>query len=503
MKPRKSSKARVLWVALLVCVPPSLLPGLPAADAASSSPPAAVAGFILDKVPLLFADDSGVEKRRTVVRTFHPGRRRDAPVVVADQPWESERVYMWGSVHYDPQTRRLQMWYLSRTPTQRTQLNYAISTDGLKWDKPALGLHKVAGSTANNVFDPVGGGSFTVIVDTIDPEPARRYKLLVARSGYRAAYSGDGIHWTMYPQNPVLDSGDTIMATQDPVTGEYLAYHKRPETVRGFPRRVVWLARSRDFQTWSKPELVLVPDEADDDWARGPQDRTEIYVMAVFPHAAGFIGLPALFRHAPQAVDEAMRLAGAKSSTGAIDIQIATSLDGRTWSRSWPRLAMIPRGAPGTYDGGALLNTAAAPVQVEDETWVYYTAINTGHGAAVPPKEISIGRAEWRRHGFASLDAGPEGGTVETKPLRFGSPTLVINADASRGRLRAALLEADGRPIAGYGLEESRVLTANATRWTAGWNGQNGMPTDRPVRVVVEMKNTMLFSLESSGRERE
>lgn len=456
-------------------------------------------GILLQKAPLLFADDSGLEKRQTVVRTVHPGRRRDAPVLVADRPWESMRAYMWGAVHYDAKERRFQMWYLSRAPNQKTQLLYATSTDGLNWEKPLLGLHSVQGSTANNVFDPAGGGSFTVIADAVDPDPARRYKLLVSRSGYRAAYSGDGIHWTLYPRNPVLDAGDTIMATQNPSTGEYLAFHKRPATVRGFSRRVVWLSRSQDFQTWSEPELVFVPDEADDDWSRRPQDRTEVYDMAVFPHAAGYIGFPAIFRNTPQTIDQKLKISGASAATGAIDIQLAASSDGRTWSRTWPRLALISRGAPGTYDGGAILNTASAPVDAGDETWVYYTAINTGHGAPVPPKAISIGRAEWRRHGFVSLDAGPEGGTIETKPLAFASPELVVNADASRGRLRVALYEADGRPIPGYGLAESDLLTSDAVRWKAGWRGRRAIPTDRPVRVQIEMTSTCLFSLESGG----
>src|SRR5262249_51493180 len=136
--------------------------------------------------------------------------------------------------------------------------------------------------------------------------------------------------------------------------------------------------------------------------------------------------------------------AGQSGADGSIDIQVATSTDGEKWQRPTPRLNMIPRGAPGTFDGGVILGVSSNTVDVADETWIYYTAINTGHGAPIPPKRITIGRAEWRRHGFASLDAGAEGGRIETTPLRFASPELVLNANAAGGEVRVTLLETDG-----------------------------------------------------------
>jgi hypothetical protein len=135
---------------------------------------------------------------------------------------------------------------------------------------------------------------------------------------------------------------------------------------------------------------------------------------------------------------------------------------------------------------------------VGDETWVYYTGISTTHGAPNPPKRIAIGRAEWRRHGFVSLDAGAAGGRVETKPLRLMSPHLVINADAREGEVRVALNEADGRPIAGFSADECGVLRADDVRWSPQWRNEVSPPTDRPVRVVVQMTNARLFSISTS-----
>jgi len=437
----------------------------------------------LRELPLLFADDTGIASSRRVVRTVHPAKTHSAPVIEADRPWEGSRVYVYGSVYADETTGLLRLWYMARAEAYKSDhVLYATSRDGVSWLKPSLG------STGKNVVFDIHSPS--VLLDTREPDPAKRYKMLGAKSGgYHAAFSADGLHWTRYPKNPVLQHSDTITLTQDPVSGEYLAFHKCPAKVRGFGRRVVWLARSRDFQTWTEPELVFAPDAEDDAWASAPDQRTEVYNMSVFPHAAGFIGLPTMFRVTAARRPKSELTPGQSPDDGPIDVQLATSADARTWHRTQPRLNVIPRGAPGSFDGGAILGVTSTCVHVGDETWVYYTGLTTTHGGPMPPKRLSIGRAEWRRHGFVSLDAGPNGGRVETKPVQLSTPTLVVNADASHGELRVALLEADGRPI--YG---GSVLRADNTRWRAFTNA----PTDRPVRVVLELNNARLYSVSSA-----
>ncbi|MBI5393782.1 MAG: hypothetical protein HZA91_00645 [Verrucomicrobia bacterium] len=455
----------------------------------------------LREMPLLFADDSGIASSNGVVRTVHPARTLNAPVIEPDRPWEGSRVYVYGSVYFDEAAGQLRLWYMTRVQAFKGDfLLHATSRDGVRWIKPSLGLHAFEGSSENNIL--FGIHSPSVLLDTRETDPAKRYKMLGSKGGgYHAAFSADGLRWTSYPKNPVLQYGDTITLTQDPATGEYLAFHKRPAKVRNFGRRVVWLSRSRDFQKWTEPELVFAPDEEDDAWCKKPQERTEVYDMSVFPHAAGFIGLPSIFRVTAARRPKSELTPGQSPDDGPIDVQLATSADGRTWQRTQPRVNVIPRGAPGTFDGGSILGVSSTAVHVGDETWVYYTAMTTTHGGPMPPKRLSIGRAAWRRHGFASLDAAGRG-RVETKPLRLGGPSPIINADASRGEVRVALLEADGRPIGGFGLDDSEPLRADATRWTARWRSDASVPADRPVRVVVEMTNARLFSISSEQKNK-
>lgn len=468
--------------------PARLTPDVP--PKTGSVPPASRIPALQD-LPLLFADDCGVASSTGVVRTTHPAKTRKAPVIEADRPWEVERVYVYGSVYADEPAGPLRLWYMSFP----NYVLHATSRDGVNWLKPSLDLLPFKDSTENNIVHKIHSPS--VLLDAREPDPSKRYKLLGSKSGgYHAAFSADGLRWTAYPKNPVLENSDTITLTQDPVTDEYLAFHKRPAKVRGFGRRVVWLARSRDFQEWSEPELVFAPDEKDDAWASGPDQRAEVYNMSVYPHAAGFIGLPAIFRLTKRLPKNEVS-PGQSPDDGPIDVQLATSADGRTWQRPEPRLNMIPRGAPGNFYGGSILGVSSTAAHVGEATWVYYTAMTTTHGGPIPPKRMSIGRAEWRRHGFVSLDAA-ELGRVETKPLRLGGPSLIINADAGGGQLRVALLEADGRAIAGCALEDCEPLRADATRWHARWRSKATPPTDRPVRIVVEMTNSRLFSISTA-----
>lgn len=463
--------------------------------------------IVLRDLPLLFADDSGVAEKSGVVRTVHVARTRPKPVLEGTLPTEGSRVYLSGTVHRDEATGLLRMWYAGHPDLpggakpkvegfrsgKGNFVLFATSKDGVSWERPALGLHSFQGSKANNIIHDFHSPS--VLVEKSNPDPERRYKMLGSLRGrYNAATSPDGLRWTG-PDEPIVHSSDNITLTCDPFSGDYLAYLRpKQPVIRGYPRRVVALSRSKDFITWSKPELVFAPDEQDDAWATAPGQRTEVNNMSVFPHAAGFLGFPTIFRVTATDRPAAELGHGQSSTDGTLDVQLITSADGRTWQRTEKREAIISRGTAGSFDGGSIFGVCSTAVHTDDETWVYYTGINTSHGAPMPPKRIAIGRAEWRRHGFVSLDAA-ESGRVQTKPLRLGSSKLIVNADAKDGELHVALLEADGRAIPGFSIEECEPLNSDATRWAVKWQSKAAAPTDRDVCVVIEMKKSRLFSL--------
>lgn len=438
-----------------------------------------------EELPLLFVDDSGVAAKSGVERTLHKAETRKEPVLESER--DKERVYIYGSAYADPENGpdAVRMWFMTVAPPgtgKGTQVRYAQSKDGVTW--PKLMDCKV-------VFAVSSPG---VLIDAFEKDPAKKYKLIGGKKEYKMAYSGDGINWTQY-EGTKEAGGDTLTITQDPYTGEYLCYHKRERIVRGKNRRVVAVMRSTNFVEWGNPKVVLVPDEEDDAFVKEPEQSMQIYNMSVFPHAGGFVGMALMF----QLTDVADKKgAGQSRQDGPIDVQMVTSKNGNDWERSVPRMAMIPRGEPGSFDAGAILALSTSLVNTAQHTCVYYTGITTGHGGAMPAKQLSIGLAQWRRHGFASLDA-KESGRVETVAVMLEGPRLVVNADAGKGELRVGLLEADGRAIPGYSVEDCVPLKVDATAWTAEWKGKKSAPTDRPVKVVVEMKGASLFSLSSGA----
>lgn len=461
----------------------------------------------LGELPLLFADDSGVASQSGLKRTVYPAHHRAQPVLQGELPQEGSRVYLTGSVYFDDASGLLKMWYAGHPDLPGGQkpkvegfrtgkgnfVLYATSKDGVQWDRPALGLHKFQGSAANNIIYDFHSPS--VLFDSRENDPARRYKMLGSlRGAYYSATSPDGLRWDG-PKEPIVKASDNITLTQDPATGEYLAFLRYPAKIRSYARRTVSLSRSRDFITWSRPALVFAPDEEDDAWVTAPGQRTEVNNMSVIPHAGGFLGFPTMFRVTVTDRPAAELGHGQSPTDGTLDVQLITSTDGNKWQRTEPRVPIIARGAVGTFDGGSIFGVSNTAVHVGEETWIYYTGISTTHGAPMPPKRIAIGRAEWRRHGFVSLDAGAEVGRVETKPLHLTTSRLVVNADAKDGEVRVALVEVDGRPIDGFSAEDCEPLRDDATRWTPRWRHGGTAPVDRPIRMIVHLQKARLFSL--------
>jgi len=458
---------------------------------------------------VLFVDDAAIASRRGVERRVHAGKKLPQPVLSPERPWEGGRLYIYGTVHYDASQKLFRMWYMSRIgPGQRERapglrvdradfVNYATSRDGIHWERPELGMHEFDGSRKNNIVFDLHSPS--VIVDSAEPGAAYRYKMAGVggpNRKYWAAYSADGLHWKDYPRNPILDSSDTITVTRDPRSGRYLAFHKRPAEVRGFRRRVVWLATSPDFQEWSAPELILAPDETDDRWATKPVHRTEFYDLSGFPYAGQFLGLLAVFRVTAENRD--VKPAGGERPSpvdGPLEIQLTHSRDGLHWSRAERRDPLIAPGPPGSFDAGGVLGVANPMVVYDDEMWVYYTAMTTTHGGALPAKRMSIGRASWRLDGFVSLDAGASGGVVETVALPGNGGRLTVNAEAAKGSIAVEALDAGGKPLAGYGRGECVEIRGDGVRQEVRWKGRAGLPAGGRIRLRLHLKNARLYSL--------
>lgn len=443
----------------------------------------------------LFFDDTGLVETAGVVREIHAPRKLPEPVISGRESWQSPgedaRVYLYGTVLPSEGDVGYRMWYM-RYPDR---VLYAESDDGVRWRRPALGLVDVDGSTANNRL-PVSLHSPSLVHDALDPDPARRYRMLgvsrdPAAKGYAVATSGDGLRWRLSDANPVFSGGDTCTLARDAVTGTHLAFHKRYHAHRGQDRRLVYCATSADLRTWTEPVLVLAPDDADDALTRSEGGRfSQFYNMSAFRCEDLWVGFVTHFRYTGEPP-----VAGPDQSRhdGPIDVQLVHSRDGRTWRRTGNRAPVIPNG-PGDYDAGCILGVANSPVEAGDEVWLYYTAITTTHGGFTPQKRITIARAAWRRHGWVSLTAGGEEGIVRTAPAVPGGRRLTVNADARNGEVAVELRSPDGSPVPGFRMADAIPLRGDGVRLPVNWRSRDRIAPDRPVVLRFRLRNAALFS---------
>jgi len=242
----------------------------------------------------LFIDHSIIEKMENLHLAVGKSEKYAGnPVLTPTQPWEYSNG--WATVLYDPEEYLFKMWYQVRwhKTLERFYICYAISSDGIHWEKPKLGLFKYKGLKYNNIVLTQDIKTImdapSVIKDKTNSDSTRCYKMLIRENdrgvkGARAVFSMDGIHWKRYPVFPLIDTGDAISCYFDEKLKKYIAFTK--DRVEG--KRARFISVSRDFVNWSTPRILLKADDQD------PSD-VELYHNNGFIYEGYHIGLLDVF----------------------------------------------------------------------------------------------------------------------------------------------------------------------------------------------------------------
>ena len=95
-----------------------------------------------------------------------------------------------------------------------------------------------------------------------------------------------------------------------------------------------------------------------------------------------------------------------------------------------------------------------------------------------------------------SLDAGEEGGSVVTEPFLWEGERLLLNAVADDGEIAVEVLDADSRPVAGFGREDAIALTEDSARQAAAWREGSRLPDPAggPIRLRFSLTGARLYS---------
>lgn len=465
----------------------------------------------------LLLDDLVIESAENVCRTWHkPSKAGLEPLIKKDQPWENIVYFSCNSsqVIRDPLDGLFKCWYGDITkadvkPGERAlgqsflHLLYAESKDGIRWNKPKLGIHKVNGQDTNvvmpNAYDP------GLILDPHEEDQSRRFKMIYTQSlpdsdvdGVFAATSGDGIHWTKLEQTPILGRqggrlDDVVILDYDPFGRIYVMYTRHydmyavprnlkspmlnhwthvlyPSDWQRMNKRRVWQSESSDFIHWSEPYPILIPESGQDNL-----DET-FYGLCTLRSGSVTIGFLNIMHHV----------------ANTMEVRLVYSRNGKTWEHLNKRQPFLTGDAKGTWD--ELMTTISSPpIVVGDELYIYYGGSDNHHdwwctgareGVKAPEAtdlslvRYGLGLAKLRLDGFASLDAGyARPGILITRPIISDGTELLVNARCKNGgSIAAEIVDVNDHVIGDFSREDCDVFTGDNVRHTFSWRTRTQIP---------------------------
>lgn len=471
-----------------------------------------------------FLDSRNVEHVHFLERRVTPVRKCEQNPIIAD-------CHSAQTVLKD-KDGKLRMWYLTRRKipnytgsAREYTLRYAESSDGIHWTLPKLGLKEFDGGKQNNVIltanevDAAGrsltgkhGPDCFCIIDrqqTPAPHTRGRFTALVGDGSF--AHSDDGFHWTAYPENPCFHPGGSDTYNNmffDTRIGRYVLWHRpHPKIHAGWGRvnRLVARIESDDLLhwDWNSARCVLDTDDRDAPALRMAGEtksrskkrgrKKQFYSMTVTPYQDFYLGFA-------QLLDESRKV------PGWMDVRLLHSFDGVDWRREQLDTPLIDSNPEfGHWDSGLISSIpVGTPVPMGDNLYFYYGAFNMSHSYQMMTDDKTIkmrlGLGIVKRGRLVGYHAGADEGELLTRPFVLDKPRLLLNANAAKGQVVAALSLADGTPVPGCTKDNCLPIRADGLDMPLRWKGKTdlGDLVGKPIRVRLAARNAALYSLQTA-----
>ena len=458
--------------------------------------------------------------------------------VASEKPWEGRAFFISSIYKHDGLYYMLYRGMNTESGKEGPDEQYlcmAMSKDGVKWDKPSLGLVEFKGSKDNNMVAYENGKAFPACFTFYDPRPGTPYnerlKAIDMRDGARRAGgagkglraqllgSADGRVWHELSIKANLESdlvnafdgGSVCWSEAEQAFVGYFRWwdtaaptHPRtlPDWMIGRPGvRTSFRSISRDLVTWSKPEPMNY----------GETPRENFYETCTVPYFRSpnlYIVLANRFNPGRRALTleeerslDISRLPGNTTTptyTFASDANDLVLLVTKPGSVTFDRPFMEAFLRPGPELGN----------------WASRCNYASLSGGIIPtgPAEISfyvsrhhlqktnyIQRISLRTDGFASVNAPYAGGTMVTVPFTYSGDHLVLNFSTSgAGEIRVELQDSAGQPLPGYTLADCDVLIGDRIAGVVSWHGQQSVARymAKPVRLRFQMVDADLYSFQ-------
>lgn len=458
--------------------------------------------FELNELPHVFVDDRLIAGVTGMSRRVMPMvKHSDEPIVKCTLDAEGALLVPC-TVLYDEAHQQWRMWYASfgerkaNIPNVRSKvLHLAVSDDAIHWRKPSLNVCEVQGSTDNNLCSWEDGRPVStprhVFLDTDEPDPSKRYKLILYQPSYYLAYSADGIRWRMAQKEPVWTNGcgdgleETSFMFKDPLSKKYRGHMRiwrRTQTVR-----LNGWGESKDLIHWTGPKICF---GAQTGYGLGAQ----LYGMNVHVDQGLYWGLPWMF-YTGEPLDPLLH--------ETMRFKLAWSTDGKQWTPMAPEMDMLPMGKRNeSFDWGMMLSQCPV-VQVGNENFLYYCGMNGLHTQQDQPTERSVGLARWRKGGFVSM-AAQEDGRLLTQRFYLRGSEIRLNARTQKdGWIQAEILRDGGSLSRQYHQETSDKITGDHQDVPLTWNGSSDITQHNGQSIMLRliMHKAEVYSFRAHGSQ--
>jgi len=457
----------------------------------------------------LFVDDFLIEDT-TLSRTYHqPVYHPANPILKPEGAWETyddaaartrrpanpTAMVFSDGVFFDPKDRLFKLWYMSGYGASTC---YAISHDGIKWEKPSLDIVK-----GTNIVYVRQRDSSTIWLDQFETNPAKRFKMAFwSDHAMTLAVSPDGIHWTDLGRTGAANDRSTffqnpfrrqwvfsLRADQFPAhspSGRYRQYWEGAD----FASAVNWSGRS--------PVAWVKSDSREPNRIDG--GRPEIYNLDCAAYESLMLGLFTVWR-------------GESSIREKInEVEIGFSRDGFHWQRPERTAFLGVSEKEGAWNWANVQSAGGGCLVVGDELY-FYVSGRQGRPGTADPGVCTTGLGVLRRDGFASMDwmmsdsaivrgrVTGNAGTMTTRPVTFNGKHLFVNGDFRQGQLRVDVLDKSGAVIAPFTADACVPLSDDGTRTAVKWNGASlGDLAGRVVRFRFTITKGRLYSFWVSAK---
>jgi len=443
----------------------------------------------------LFVDDFLIETT-DMKKTFHrPELFSNNPVLFPEKEWEnrddtdyhagpSAMVFSDG-VWYDNGEKLFKSWYLGGFLSGTC---YAVSQDGIKWEKPSLDV--VSGT---NIVHRAMRDSATVWLDLEENDERKRYKFFVfeleggkstAWGNLSVYFSKDGIHWgeKILQTGPV---GDRTTVFYNPFRRVWV-YSVRDFIKKG-PGRFRRYHETKDIMAGSSWEIEKLPvwvgsDKLD--FVRGDlKTACQLYNLDCVAYESILLGLFSIWRGQPQ------------DRPKICEICTGFSRDGFFWHRPDRRSFIGVSENKDDYNWGNVQSAGGCCLIVKDKLYFYFSA-RKGVPGTSKSGVCTTGLAILRRDGFASMDADEKQATLLTRKLIFSGQYLFVNVNAKIGQLTVEVLDENNHVIEPFSKENCLPVLCDSTCAQVKWKNVDNLSSVSgiPVKFKFYMKNSKFYS---------